>query len=408
VLQAVAPASAADQVAAGQAHDKPAEEEGMKVGQYTPPNQQTIVYGRPVAEALPEALRAANLTSVALVTTRSLTKPGGLAEQVAPILGSACVGIFSQIQAHTPRSDVVRLAAFLRDRGVDGIVSIGGGSVCDAVKIARILLSNGVEDIQGMDRLRAPAAVEAPGLPYFCIPTTLSAGEYTPYAGSTDERRPLKEAYFHPRLAAEMVILDPAMSLNTPHDLWFSTGIRAVDHAVEAWCAKNTTPMADAASLHALRLLFGALQRSMEEPASLEARLDSQIGAWLSIQGFVGGADLGGSHAIGHALGGTAGMGHGHTSCVLLPHVLRYNASVNGQRQKAISEVVGQPDHSAADLVQDLVARLRLPGRLRDAGISRDILEAVSAAAMHDPWIATNPRPIDTPETVLAILEQSW
>ena len=378
----------------------------MQTGDYTTPARQRVIYGQPVAAALPAAL--AGLSRVALVTTASLNRPGGLADRVEAALGPACAGRFAAIRAHTPRGDVVALARFLREAGAEGVVSIGGGSVCDAVKIARLLLANDVHETAGMDRLRAPAEVEGPRIPYACIPTTLSAGEYTAYAGSTDERGPLKEAYHHPMLAAETVILDPAMTLATPRDLWFSTAIRAVDHAAEAFCAANTTPMAEATSLHALRLLFRALPRLAEAPGDIGARLDAQLGAWLSIQGFCAGVDLGGSHAIGHALGGTAGMSHGHTSCVMLPHVLRWNAAVNAGRQQAIAEAAGAPDRPAADLVAELVARLGQPGRLRDAGVAREILPKVAAAALHDPWIATNPRPLGGEPGIRAMLEAAW
>ncbi|MGR9089844.1 MAG: iron-containing alcohol dehydrogenase, partial [Gammaproteobacteria bacterium] len=140
----------------------------------------------------------------------------------------------------------------------------------------------------------------------------------------------------------------------------------------------------------------------------LDHRLACLIGAWLSIQGVATGVDLGASHGIGHVLGGTAGMPHGETSCVMLPHVLRYNESVNGERQAILAAAMGDPDTSAADQIQALVASLDLPGRLRDAGVGEEILPTIAEESMLDMWIPTNPRPIEGPQDVLPLLQAAW
>ena len=219
---------------------------------------------------------------------------------------------------------------------------------------------------------------------------------------------PRKEGYTHERLVPSHVVLDATMTQATPDRLWFSTAIRAIDHAVEAWCSVNPTPYSDAMSLHALRLLGPALQRLAKSSDDLDARLQCQIGAWLSIQGFVAGVAFGASHGIGHALGGTAGMPHGETSCVMLPHVLRFNTSVNGARQASLSEAMGRPGIATAEVVSELVAALGMPTSLRDAGVVRDMLQKVADEAMHDMFIKTNPRPIDSTDQILELLEQAW
>jgi maleylacetate reductase len=131
-------------------------------------------------------------------------------------------------------------------------------------------------------------------------------------------------------------------------------------------------------------------------------------GSWLSILGPASGVKAGASHGMGHALGGTAGMPHGETSCVMLPHVLRYNASVNGDRQAVISAAVGRPTMPLADIVEALISRLGLPSRLRDAGVSEKIMAAVAEAALHDPLLASNPRPIKSLSDVKLLLQQAW
>ncbi len=200
------------------------------------------------------------------------------------------ISTVSGIRAHTPREDVIRLTRELSH--ADGVVTIGGGSVCDAVKAARLCLANGVTEAAEMDRLSshrvsdgAALPVISPSLPFIAIPTTLSAAEFTSLAGVTDERGPRKEGYDYPGMAPNIVVLDPAMTIGTPSRLWFGTGMRAIDHAVETWCSVNATPLSDASSLYAARILIHALERTQRDSDDLQARQDCLEGAWLSIQG---------------------------------------------------------------------------------------------------------------------------
>ncbi len=376
------------------------------------PNQR-ISFGTPISRALPEAVEMLSAHHVVVVTTRSLAGPDGLAEAVRAALGSVGISTISGIRAHTPREDVIRLTRELSH--ADGVVTIGGGSVCDAVKAARLCLANGVTEAAEMDRLCSHRAsdgaalpVISPSLPFIAIPTTLSAAEFTSLAGVTDERGPRKEGYDYTGMAPNIVVLDPAMTIGTPSRLWFGTGMRAIDHAVETWCSVNATPLSDASSLYAARILIHALERTQRDSDDLQARQDCLEGAWLSIQGASAGVSAGASHGIGHALGGTARMPHGETSCVMLPHVLRYNAAVNAERQQELGTLIGETGRDLADVIAQLVTSLGLPGRLRDAGVDASLLGAVAAAAMHDPLLATNPLPITSEDEVLKLLKNAW
>ena len=155
--------------------------------------------------------------------------------------------------------------------------------------------------------------------------------------------RQVKESFGHPLMMPCSVILDPAATVHTPEWLFLSTGIRAVDHAVEDICSINPQPLSDGTSIHALRLLSHGLRAVKQDASNLEARLDCQLGAWMSIMGSQNGVTKGASHGIGHVLGGTAGVPHGYTSCVMLPPVLRFNEPVNAERQAWVSEALGRP-----------------------------------------------------------------
>jgi maleylacetate reductase len=332
-------------------------------------------------------------------------------------MGQRCVGVFHEMPAHTPRTAVVKAAQQAQLAQADLILTLGGGSITDAGKMVTLCMSNGIDSPQDLDRLatkvHADGRVErpeflAPTVPCTVISTTLSAGEFSALAGCTDTVKGMKENFLHPKASPRSVILDPALTLHTPEWLWLSTGIRAVDHAVEDLCSINTQPISQATSFQALRLLGRGLRAVKKDPANLEARLDCQLGAWMSIIGSSAGVQKGASHGIGHVLGGTAGVPHGYTSCVMLPHVLRFNQSVNEAQQRLVSEALGDPHKPACDVVSELVAQLGLPSTLREVGVQPEMLDLIAKHSMHDRLIHSNPRKIQGPEDVRRILDAAW
>jgi maleylacetate reductase len=116
----------------------------------------------------------------------------------------------------------------------------------------------------------------------------------------------------------------------------------------------------------------------------------------------------GASHGIGYALGSTFGVAHGHTSCVMLPAVLQWNAAVNGERQKALSEAMGKADRPASELARELIAGLGQPTTLRAVGIKREDLPELARRSLSYHPVKVNPRPIKTQADVMEILELAW
>jgi len=203
------------------------------------------------------------------------------------------------------------------------------------------------------------------------------------------------------------VILDPAITLHTPEWLWLSTGIRGVDHAAEALCSVDAHPYCDGLALHALRLFAEGLPRTKAAPQDIAARLVCQQASWLAAS-TIARVNYGASHGMGHALGAAADVPHGHTSCIMLPHVLRYNEPATRDKQRLISEALGQPGSSAGDAVAKLVAALDQPSTLRQAGVKREQLPAVAAASMKNRWVLANPQPIRSEQDVMRLLEAAW
>jgi len=377
-------------------------------GQFQPPSHQLVVYGQPLAQALPRVIRDFWVGQSIIATNTSLAAENGLADKVSDILHETLRNTITGIRERSPREDVMRVAAALRGKGVDAVVSVGGGSVVEAVKAARICLTNNIRNAADLDRLKTTTTAASPRPYLVSVPTTLSGAEFTQFAGITDERTGVKDTFHHKDLAPDVVILDPAATLGTPERLWLSTGLRALDHAVETWCAKEPTPYSDATSLYAVRNLAHWLPITKVAPADLEARLGCQIGGWMAIQGATIGVPHGASHGIGRVLSAMTGMAHGITSCIMLPHVLRYNLPASHDRQAILAQAMGTSGEPLADFLAGMVNNLGLPSRLRDAGVRHDQISAIARAALADARVKANIRELDTEHAMTQLIEAAF
>lgn len=381
---------------------------------YTHFPQERVYFGEPFDEALAGEAERRGAERVFVLGSASLGAASDFLQRLRTRLGSRFAGSVSGMPAHTPREAVLAMTRAARAARADLIVTFGGGSLTDGGKMVRLCLEHGVDDVDGFDALRSVTRADgsttqpqlrAPAIAQVTIPTTLSGGEFNITAGCTDTRVPAKHAYRHEVLIPGCVILDPGVTVHTPHWLWLSTGMRAVDHCVETLCSPRANFQSDGAALNGLRLLAEALPRCKADPADLQARLQCQIGAWQSMEHNQCGVPMGASHGIGHVLGGTCNVPHGHTSCVMLPAVLRWNAPVNAPLQARVSAAMARPGTDAAMAVEDLVRMLEQPARLSQVGVSRAQFDTIAAQAMHDRYIHTNPRPITRPAQVREILE---
>jgi len=381
----------------------------MLSGTHRFPRQDLVTYGRPAIEALRELAASWHTRRLMIVTTASLEK--GPAAQLAAELGELCAGVFAGVSAHSPREGVIAGAEAARRADADLLVAFGGGSAIDATKVMQLCLWAGLTKVEDLDPYRAgrgPERVRVADIPagvrMVAVPTTLSAAEFTPFAGVTDAARKAKEGYAHPLLAPRAVILDPAVTLATPAQLWSSTGLKAVDHAVEQLCNPQRAPFADALAEDGLRRLARGLAATKGDPADLDARLECQFGMWLAMSGVGSGRGMGPSHAIGHTLGGTYGIPHGVTSCVILPAVLRWSEGFARERQALVSDLMGAHGTPASEAVKRLVVALGLPADLKSVGIGPESFQAIAEHTLHDAGVRTGARPINGPDDIVEIL----
>jgi alcohol dehydrogenase class IV len=233
-------------------------------------------------------------------------------------------------------------------------VSVGGGSVVDGTKaVAREL-----------------------GYPtHVAVPTTLSGAEWAHRVGVTDEESGRKGGFADPKTVPQVVVLDPETTLFTPEKLWLSTGIRALDHAVEGLLYGGEHPVTDVTGAEGARRLLAYLPRSKEDPEDVDARGELQVAAWLAYFGPFN-TPMGLSHALGRRIGASYSVPHGYTSCVTLAPSLGVERSrVSEERWRRLEEALGgDPAKRIAALVQEL----GLPGRLREVGVPEEDLDYIA------------------------------
>jgi maleylacetate reductase len=386
----------------------------LQTGRVTFGAMEAVIFGRPAAEVLAQEARRREAERVFLMVSGTLNRTTDEVEKVRRSLGNRFAGIFDRMPPHTPRRAVIEAAAAAREAGADLIATIGGGSVTDGAKAVQLCLANDIRSVEALDDYRpakgpdgslGPTPGKAPSVPQVTVPTTLSAGEFSAIAGVTDERRRVKELFRHPQIIPRAVVLDPAVTVHTPEWLWLSTGIRAVDHCVEGICSGEANPYADAQALHGLTLLCRGLPRVKADPSDLQARLDCQIGSWLSMGPLASGVPMGASHGIGYVLGAVFDIPHGHTSCIMLPAVMRWNRPANADRQVLVAAAMGHPVEDAADVLDAFIAGLGMPRSLSSVNIGPESFDMIAEQAINTPWVPRNPRPITGPAQVREILE---
>jgi alcohol dehydrogenase len=388
-------------------------------GEYHFTRLETVVFGAGKTESLGRELSRRGAKRALIVTGKTLGR-SKLLDKVKSAAGSALAGVFTGAAQHVPSQTVTELVAEARRVGADAMVSFGGGSPIDTVKNAAWQLMGGragsrTIDFSAADTESGAAARE---ILHIAIPTTLSAGEFTPAGGVTDESSKVKGGVADPRLQAKSVILDPTLTVETPAWLWASTGMRALDHAVEGSYSTRHQLVTDTLATRAIALLNEHLLPSLQTHGDdeLEHRLQCQLAAWLSIFG-MSNTRGGISHALGHQIGPMWNVPHGVTSCITLPHVMRFMAGVAADRFGPIADGFGvrfdasNPRSSAmecADRAARFIARFEVPTRLRDVGVPREEISRIAGTVLEEVKRANTAGAEVTQEQLIAILEAAY
>jgi alcohol dehydrogenase len=354
-------------------------------------NPETIHWGKGcLRDKLEGELKRTGARRVFLVTTKSGERDPALAPAVEALLGGRLVGRFAGIAEHAPARSVMEGVHAAAEARADALVSLGGGSPIDATKAVVFSLATGLDLTQPDAPARSRSMKIERALPHFAVPTTLSVAELAGSAGFTAEGTKEKVGVAAPQLKPSAVFYDAELAVRTPLSLWLTTGIRAVDHGVETLLAPGQHPLPDAAALDGLRRLRRGLLAVKKNPTDLDARTECQLGAWHTYL-LPGPAAKGLSHTLGKRLGSRHDIPHGVTSCLLLPHVVRYLAPRAAETMKRIAEAFEAP--TAVEGISRLIAELELPQhlaayRLSDAELREAARPVASAENSEDDLVA--------------------
>ncbi|TXH77215.1 MAG: iron-containing alcohol dehydrogenase [Lysobacteraceae bacterium] len=285
-----------------------------------------------------------------------------------------------------------------REGGHDGVVAFGGGSGLDTGKLIAFMSgqTRPVWDFEDIGDWWTRA--DADGIaPIIAVPTTAGTGSEVGRAGVlTDEITHTKKIIFHPKMMPRVVICDPALTVGMPAKITVGTGMDALSHCLEAYCAPGFHPMADGIAVEGMRLVARALPRVCAHPDDLDARGEMMAAAAMGATAFQKG--LGGMHALSHPVGALFDTHHGMTNAVFMPYVLAFNRSEIAQRIARLSAYIGLQRADFAgflDWILELRATLGVPHTLPELGVDPSRAAEIAPMAAADPSAGGNPLPFD-------------
>jgi alcohol dehydrogenase len=370
-------------------------------------NTAKVLSGDKAIENIPFELRNLRSERVLVVTNRDLRRLG-YADIVLGALADGRIevaAVFDDVPVDSSVDVVNEVARVFTEKKCDALVAVGGGSVLDTAKGVRIVLSAGGGDLMGLrgaDRLVGRFLT-----PLVAVPTTAGTGsEVTGVAVIKDTRRHVKMGFASFDLVPDVAVLDPRMTAGLPPRLTASTGMDALTHAVEAFSCRQANPLSDGYARAAIDLVREYLPRAVANGRDSTGRLAMANAALLAGVSFSN-SMVGIVHAMGHACGGVANVPHGDAMAVLLPHGMRFNLEVAGDRYAELLLNLAGSDafastpkekraEAAIDAVRALLASLHetvgQPVTLSECGITADQLPEIAQAAAIDGAISMNPR----------------
>lgn len=309
-----------------------------------------------------------------------LTTPdqSDLGLELAETLGDRAAGIFSKATMHTPVSVTEEALAHLQDARADAVLAAGGGST---IGLGKALA------------LRTP-------LTQIALPTTYAGSECTPILGQTENS--VKTTLTDPKLRPGVVLYDSELVATLPAGMTTTSALNAMAHAVEALYAQDRTQQTDALALEGLSAFQAALPKVLENPHDLEARGETQKGAWAcgTVLGQVGMAL---HHKLCHTLGGSFGLPHAETHAIVLPHAVAFNMAAAADALAPVVSIFGSSDPAKA--LWEFTKTVDAPLALRDLGLEAADLDRAADIAVQNPY--WNPREV-TRSGIRALLQRAW
>ena len=339
----------------------------------------------------------------------------GIVDRVTATLGGMPCTLFDDTPPNPTEAMARRAADLYRDSGCDGLIAVGGGSSIDLAKAAAILATHPGElktyaTIEGGSACITPAAA-----PLIAVPTTSGTGSEVARGAIVILNDGRKLGFHSWHLLPRSAICDPLLTLGLPPYLTAATGMDAIAHCVETFLSAAFNPPADGIALDGLERAWASIETATKDGSDIDARLNMMSASMQGAMAFQKG--LGAVHSLSHPLGGLkidgkTGLNHGTLNAIVMPAVLRFNASAPSViKENKISRLKHamrlKESDDIADAVSQMCARLGLPPGLSQVGVKREMFDAVIQGAMVDHCHKTNPREA-TPDQYRQLLNESF
>jgi alcohol dehydrogenase class IV len=368
-----------------------------------------IRFGAGRIAELPDALKVAGITKPLLVTDAGLAALPVTQKVLSDLKAQGiAVGLFSEVKPNPISANVEAGIKVLREGGYDGVIAFGGGSGLDTAKVIAFMAGQtrpmwDFEDIGDWWTRADPKGI----FPIIAVPTTAGTGSEVGRAGViTDETTHTKKVIFHPLMMPKVVIADPELTVGMPKFITVGTGMDALAHCLEAYCAPGYHPLADGIAVEGIRLVFENLPKVVANPNDIEARGHMMSAAAMGATAFQKG--LGAIHALSHPVGALYDTHHGMTNAVFMPYVLVVNKSAIEAKIARLAAYIGLAPSYEAFLHAIIGLRLRLdvPHTLKDFGVDATQRDKIGNMAIVDPTAGGNPIEL-TKERALEIFDRA-
>ena len=357
----------------------------------------TIWVGQNRVKDLSLACKNLNIQKPLLVTDRGLSKMKIFLDIVNLFKQEKIVlEIFSDIAGNPTGSNVVEGVNYFKKKNCDGVIGLGGGSALDVGKAIAFMSGQKLslwdfEDIK--DNWTKANSKEI--APIIAVPTTAGTGSETGRASVIlNEKTGVKKIIFHPKFLPSIVILDPTLTIELPPKITAATGMDALAHNLEAYCAPGYHPMADGIALEGIKLINQSLIRAFKDGSNIEARMNMLTAASMGSTAFQKG--LGAIHSLSHPINALNNIHHGLSNAIFMPYVLTFNKGSIENKIINICKYLELKDQSFEGFINwiiDLRKKLNLPHKLSEVIKREDLdIEKLSKMALDDPSTSTNPK----------------
>ena len=364
---------------------------------------------------LPEIVKSLDIEKPLLVTDQGIAECGLLEPIKAAFEDrNTSLAVYADVVADPPEGNVLQAAAFAKQAGCDGVIGFGGGSSMDVAKLLAVMLQSD----QALNTMYGVDQVTGSRVPLIQVPTTAGTGSEATAVAIVTTGESTKAGVVSPVLMADHIVLDANLTLGVPAQTTAATGIDAMVHAIEAFTSKRLkNPLSDMLALKALSLLSANITTAVEQGSDITARSEMLLGAMLAGQAFAN-APVAAVHALAYPLGGTYHITHGLSNSLVLPHVIRFNASMAGElylqlshhlhgfnADKYNSQTIGD---ALADHFYCMASDLGLPINLQQVDIKQSGLpELAEQAMLQTRLLINNPRELNY-DDALAIYTSAY